>query len=96
MAAYLIVDTQLNQPERYEDYKRLARPVVESFGGEYLARGGAMQIKEADLWAPSRLVLIRFPDVATAERFYNSEAYQQVLPISKESARRTTVILEGL
>jgi uncharacterized protein (DUF1330 family) len=96
MAAYLIVDTLLDNPERYEDYKVVARPIVEKFGGEYLARGGAMNIKEADLWSPSRLVLVRFPDAAAARRFYESAEYEAVLPISKESARRTVVILEGI
>ncbi|MEN9467883.1 MAG: hypothetical protein RL081_1884, partial [Pseudomonadota bacterium] len=42
MAAYLVVDTLLDNPELYEEYKRLARPLAERFGGEYLARGGEM------------------------------------------------------
>lgn len=96
MAAYLIVDTALDNPTRYEDYKALARPIVESYGGEYLARGGALMVKESDLWTPTRLVLIRFADAATARRFYDSPEYAKVLPISKESARRTVVILEGV
>lgn len=96
MAAYLLVDTLLDNPERYEDYKVVARPIVEKYGGEYLARGGEMSVKEADLWSPSRLVLVRFPDAAAAHRFYESAEYQAVLPISKESARRTAVIFEGV
>ena len=28
MSAYLIVDTELTRPERYEDYKRLAKPLA--------------------------------------------------------------------
>lgn len=96
MAAYLIVDTLLDHPEVYENYKLRAKPIVEQFGGEYLARGGNLTVKEADLWSPTRLVLIRFADADAAKRFYDSEEYQQVLPISKRSARRTIVILEGL
>lgn len=96
MTAYLVVDTELTRPERYEDYKRLARPIVEQHGGEYLARGGEITRQETDLWDPKRLVLIRFPSADQARRFYTSPEYQQVLQISKESARRTVVILEGL
>ena len=96
MAAYLVVDTDLTNPERYEDYKLRARPIVEKHGGEYLARGGEITRKETDLWDPSRLVLIRFPSAEQARHFYDSAEYQQVLRISKESARRTVVILEGL
>lgn len=96
MATYLVVDTELTQPERYEDYKRLAKPIVEHYGGEYLARGGELTRRETDLWDPKRLVLIRFPTAEQARRFYESAEYQQALQISKESARRTVVFLEGL
>lgn len=96
MATYLIVDTLLENPERYEDYKRLAKPLVEQHGGQYLARGGTLIVKESDLWSPTRMVVVRFPDTASAEAFYHSAAYQAILPISKESARRTMVMLEGV
>ena len=96
MAAYLVVDTLLDNPALYEDYKRLARPLAERFGGEYLARGGEMTLKETDLWSPTRLVLVRFPDAQSANSFYDSPEYQDVLKISKQSARRTVVVLEGV
>lgn len=96
MAAYLIVDTLLEDPEQYEAYKLKAKPLIEQFGGEYLARGGGMTLREADLWSPARLVLIKFADADTANRCLDSAEYQQILPISKKSARRTVVVLEGL
>ena len=96
MAAYLIVDTLLDNPERYEAYKVQAKPLAEQFGGEYRVRGGAMTVKESDLWIPTRVVVIRFADVATANRFYDSAEYQAILPISKESARRTGFVVEGV
>jgi uncharacterized protein (DUF1330 family) len=96
MAAYLIVDTLLDDPDLYEEYKSKARPLIERFGGEYLARGGRMSIRETDLWSPTRLVLIRFSDLESANRCLDSFDYQQILPISKKSARRTVVVLEGL
>jgi uncharacterized protein (DUF1330 family) len=95
MPAYLVVDSHLTDPEHYEQYKLRAKPIVEQFGGEYLARGGALSVKESDLWSPTRMVLIRFPSTAQAEHFYQSAQYQEVLGISKASARRTLFILEG-
>jgi uncharacterized protein (DUF1330 family) len=96
MAAYLIVDTLLHDPDQYEQYKLKAKPIVEKYGGEYLARGGQLTLKETDLWTPTRMVVIRFPSVEQANKFYDSTEYQDVLPISKQSARRTVVVLEGL
>jgi uncharacterized protein (DUF1330 family) len=96
MAAYLIVDTLLENPELYEEYKLRARPLIERFGGEYLARGGNLTIREADLWSPTRLVLIKFADAVAANRCLDSAEYQEILPICKKSARRTAIVLEGL
>jgi uncharacterized protein (DUF1330 family) len=96
MATYLIVDTLLDKPELYEEYKLKAKPLVEQYGGEYLARGGQLTLRETDLWSPTRMVLIRFPDADTANRFYDSAEYQAILPISRQSARRTMIMLEGI
>ena len=96
MAAYLVVDTKLTNPELYESYKLKAKPLIEKFGGEYLARGGKLSVKEYTLWAPTRMVLVRFPSVAVAESFYQSDEYQDILKTSKLSAERTVVIVEGI
>lgn len=96
MATFLIVDTLLEKPELYEEYKLKAKPLVERFGGEYLARGGNLTLRETDLWSPTRMVLVRFPDAASANRFYDSPEYQAILPVSRQSARRTMIMLEGI
>ena len=96
MAAYLVVDTNITNPELYERYKVIAKPLVEKYGGEYLARGGKLSVKEDTLWAPIRMVLVRFPSMQDAETFYQSDDYQDILKISKQSADRTVIILEGI
>ena len=45
MTAYLIVDTDLTRPERYEDSKRQAKPLAEQYGGEYLVRFCAVALQ---------------------------------------------------
>ncbi|MBO6918958.1 MAG: DUF1330 domain-containing protein [Rhizobiaceae bacterium] len=96
MAAYILVDTQIENPEVYEEYKALARPIAESYGGKYLTRGGAMDIIDSDLWSPTRIVLIEFPDIEKARNFMNSEAYAPVRPLRENNAKCTLVLLEGL
>ena len=96
MAAYLVVDTDLTNPELYEQYKLKARPIAEQYGGEYLVRGGKLSVKETDLWSPVRMVVVRFPSSEQAEKFYQCAEYQEVLKISKQSARRTVCIVEGV
>ena len=95
MSAYLIVDTQVDNPEAYEEYKQLAKPIAEKYGGVYRARGGALDIVEADLWKPTRLVIIEFPDMAAARAFVDSEEYAPVKPLRRENARCTLAIVDG-
>jgi len=51
VSAYLIVDTQIENEEVYEEYKALAKPIAEKYGGAYLARGGELDVRETDLRA---------------------------------------------
>jgi len=95
MSAYLIVDTQIDNPDAYEEYKQLAKPIAQKYGGVYRARGGAMDIVEADLWTPTRMVIIEFPDMAAARAFIDSEEYAPVKPLRQANARCTLVIIEG-
>lgn len=95
MPAYVIVDTKIHDAEGYEKYKVLARPIAEKFGGRYLARGGAMDVVDADLWSPTRMVLLEFPDVESARRFNDSDEYAPVKAMRHEYADSTLVIIDG-
>ena len=61
MAVYMLVDTKIKDLDAYEEYKLKAKPIVESYGGEYLTRGGYTTVPENELWTPTRLVIVRFP-----------------------------------
>jgi uncharacterized protein (DUF1330 family) len=96
MSAYILVDTKIENAEVYEEYKALALSIAESYGGKYLTRGGAMDIIDNDLWTPTRMVLIEFPDMEKARAFMKSDAYAPVRPLRENNAKCTLVLLEGL
>ena len=95
MSAFLVVDTKISDPEAYEEYKKLAKPIAEKFGGVYRVRGGAMDVRETDLWAPTRIVIIEFPDVESARAFVDSDEYAPVKSIRRNNAKCTLFIVEG-
>jgi len=95
MAAFLVVDTEIENADEYEKYKALAKPIAEKYGGVYRARGGDMDVRETDLWTPTRMVIIEFPDMQAARAFVDSEEYAPVKPLRRENARCTLVILDG-
>lgn len=95
MTAFLIVDTKISDPVGYETYKAQARPIAEAHGGRYRARGGAMEVVESELWTPTRMVLIEFPDMRAARAFLADPAYAPVRAIRNASAGSTVVLVEG-
>ena len=95
MTAYLIVDTKINDEVAYEEYKIRAKPIVESYGGEYLVRGGNTTVSESELWTPNRLVVVRFPSREEAENFLNCDEYATVKAIRNKHAQTTMTIVDG-
>ena len=95
MAAYLIVDTKINDEEAYEEYKILAKPIVESYGVEYLVRGGYATISENELWTPTRLVVVRFPSREAVENFLSCDEYAPVKAIRHKHAQTTMTVVDG-
>lgn len=96
MSAWLIVDTHVKDAEAYKAYKAGAAPIVAKYDGVYRARGGAMDIRETDLWAPTRMVLIEFPSMDEARGFLDDPDYAEVKPIRHANADSTIFVLEGM
>ena len=95
MSAYIIVDTKITNETEYEEYKRLAKPIVEKHGGLYRVRGGTLDMVEADLWTPTRIVVVEFPDMSSARAFIDSEEYAPVKKIRHQNAECTLFIVDG-
>lgn len=77
-----------------EAYAKLAGPAVESFGGQYLARGNAAAVYEAGI--KERTVLSVFPSLDAAVSAYNSAAYGKALAALGGSAKREIRIIEAV
>ncbi len=74
--AYLIVEMNITDPERYRQYMAEAPIAVKAAGGEYLVRGGRHETLEGD-WKPHRVALLRFPSFEQAQRCFDSEVYRK-------------------
>jgi len=95
MTAYVIVDINVTDPVRYEDYKRLAAPTVELYGGKYIARGGKTKTLEGD-WSPSRLVILQFDSLEQAKNWLNSIEYSAARSLRHKTAISNMVAIEGV
>src|SRR6476620_11350100 len=95
MPAYVIVETDITDPEHYERYKAASPGAVASGGGRFLVRGGELAVLEGD-WSPSRLVMVEFPDLEAAKRWYDSERYQEAKRLREGAAQLRMVAVAGL
>ena len=94
--AYIIVDSQISDPERFKAYMAAAPAVVAAAGGEYLARGGRLAVLEGD-WQPTRITLLRFPSFEAAQDFYAAESYRAARLLRLGTTDRFNMIVtEGL
>ena len=92
--AYLVAQIEIQDPLGYDAYRSRTGAVIERFGGRFLVRGGKLHPLEGE---PdfSRLVVIEFPDLESAQGFYNSAEYQELVPHRTANARSMLLIADG-
>jgi uncharacterized protein (DUF1330 family) len=95
MPSYLIVDVSVKDPARYADYIRQVPAVIARHGGEYLVRGGAVDVIEGD-WTPSRLVVMRFPTREALQGYLDDPDYAPLRDLRREVADSIVIAADGL
>ena len=66
MSAYIVVEVEVHDASRYEDYKRMVPPSLQAYGGRFLVRGGKVETLEGD-WQPKRFVIAEFPSLEKSQ-----------------------------
>jgi uncharacterized protein (DUF1330 family) len=94
MSAYVIGHVDVTNPEGYPDYARQVPASLAPYGGEFLVRGGETTVVEGEM-PFGRHVIIRFPDRAAAEAWYNSPDYQRILAIRQANSQAVMMIADG-
>lgn len=95
MTAYVIVETDITDPEQYELYKAASPAAIAAGGGRFLVRGGELAVLEGD-WSPSRVVVLEFEDLEGAKRWYDSRAYQEARKLREGAARFRMIAVQGV
>jgi uncharacterized protein (DUF1330 family) len=95
MAAYLIAQVNVTDPEIFAQYSSRVPGVIEQYGGRFLVRGGATEAIEGS-WTPARLVVVEFPSMEQLKRFYHSDEYAPLIELRNQSARTDMIFAEGI
>ncbi|MBC8239241.1 MAG: DUF1330 domain-containing protein [Alphaproteobacteria bacterium] len=101
MPVYMILDAAVHdgEPENaaaYQSYKEAAPEYVYRHGGEYLCRGGAVDVVAGD-WRPERVVMIKFPSREAYDTFMADPDYKPWKELRESlSTIKNMVVLEGI
>jgi len=95
MTAYVIADTEIVDPVAGARYRDLAQKSIEQYGGRYIVRGGTVDAVEGG-WQPKLLVVVEFPSMEQARRWYRSAEYAEALALRQTALRRRLIFVEGV
>lgn len=93
MPAFVIVEIDISDPVKYNEYKRLTPATVSAFGGKFVLRGNPVTLLEGE-WNHERLVMLQFPNKEKATDWYNSEGYQHAKKVREDAAKANFILIE--
>jgi uncharacterized protein (DUF1330 family) len=95
MAAYVIAEVTVTDPQGFEEYRQMVPATVAKYGGKFIVRGGQMEKMEGN-WEPKRLVILEFDSAERAKQWWASEDYREAKALRQRTATTNLVIVEGV
>jgi uncharacterized protein (DUF1330 family) len=95
VAAYVIAEVEITNPEGYKEYTIHVPATIAKYGGRFLVRGGAAEVLEGD-WPQKRRVIIEFASLEAARRWWNSLEYEKPKAMRRANSSGRLILLEGV
>jgi uncharacterized protein (DUF1330 family) len=75
------------------EYLQRIDATLEPYGGRFIVHGGKAEVMEGQ-W-PGDIVVIAFPDLATARAWYASPAYRDILALRADHSVGDLILVDG-
>jgi uncharacterized protein (DUF1330 family) len=95
VAVYVISEVEVLDEQRVDTYRELAAASIAHYGGLYLARGRRPNAVEGAWPAERRMVIVEFPSMPEAQRWYASPEYAEALKLRKDVLDRRLLFVDG-
>ena len=95
MFAYIIVDVEITDRARFDEYAKSVPPTLAGYGGRFLARGGKTENLEG-AWQPKRVVIIEFESYERAKQWWASEEYRAPKQLRQSAAITNMIVVAGV
>lgn len=95
--AYLIGMVEVSNPDKIKEYGQKALPLVLAAGGRVIAGGPRKDIELLEgNFGNKTVTIVQFPSLEALRTFYNSPAYQAIIPIRLAGGDYTVLEVDGL
>ncbi len=95
MAGYVIMHNEITDEALHAEFREKVAAAIASYGGKYLARGGAVEVIDGD-WHPERIIIAEFESVDAARTYLNSPEYDEMRELRSKAANAIVVLVEGV
>ena len=95
MSAYVVAEIEITNPAGYRDYTTTVPATVAKYGGRFLVRGGKAEVLEGE-WPERRRVILEFPSLDAAKRWWNSPDYEKPKALRRAHSKGRLLLLEGV
>ena len=85
MSAFLVVHVNVKDQAKWQSYGQGAPGTLAEYGGELVLRGQAKKVLTGE-HGHQMVAIIKFPDQGAVDTWYNSPAYQALIPNRDEAA----------
>jgi uncharacterized protein (DUF1330 family) len=93
--AYVVGDIHITDPVAFRAHVPIALATVARHGGRVVAGGDKLELLDGGPM-PERLIIIEFPDIETARRWYRSDEYQAALKVRLSTSHGRVFLIEGV
>jgi len=94
MAAYILAEIEITNPEGYKEYTKQVPATIAKYGGRFLIRGGASEALEGD-WPQRRRVMLEFPTMDAARKWWHSPEYEKPKAMRQAASHGKLLLMEG-
>ena len=95
MAVYALVELQITSMDGMGPYVATVSDTITNHGGKYLVRAGNTEVVEGGLGEYPVKVVLEFPSMDAAKKWYNSAEYQAILPHRTANSKCNFIWAEG-
>lgn len=94
MPAYVVSMMSISDADTYKKYTDRTPPIVEKYGGKFLARGGEVLTVEGEPYK-DRMVILEFPSKQHILDWFADPEYQEAMVFRHASSEARILVMEG-